>query len=526
MHIRNKRINRSIAERLATVKDAQMQEKLANEAAKKQWTVKTLNINLMDKPMLNQNDTSQSPSECMTLFKCNVPNLLEQIKQERKSKQETQECDQCADKKLCERIAMLDVDQNEVETQKTLESKSITTEIEPNDAKMIEPDNDSQQPTDLVFEDAFESLTGKRETEDTKALDAPSPESAQSSTPTNTNSDNKPTDTTDTPSESAHSSTPSNTAIVLQKDAPMPHAAVVNENTLQPQSSRISLDKVMNQVEPEKAIVQQKTSAESTLDSASAQSSAESTELTITKKTDSSYPIEEINVKKTNTSPEEVLSKYPETLDEMALSEKNSDIFNSKLKDRQSLLLAGEPISEITSAWKCFVKQSYGEDSDLFCLRFTADELNRNEYRNSKSKYHKSRDILKTFCIGWAGQNNPIGFKTVVIEDADKLDDDVVDSVVAPLTYETDVRFILAASKLDKVHPKLSEGATRMSFVKPEIDQIVQVLKTQAQKAGLEISDVELKQIAESCDRIPSVAVINLRDKYMISKSKSQAAKR
>ena len=129
--VRYGQISRSIAEKIGAIKDPKDQEEIAKLAAKEQWTVKQFEDHFTKENKshnFHRRTSHEPPSACSELTKCSVLHLFEQILQERKSKQQTLECNQCSDQKRCKRIVFQEMVQNETSTQNI--THAITSENE------------------------------------------------------------------------------------------------------------------------------------------------------------------------------------------------------------------------------------------------------------------------------------------------------------------------------------------------------------------------------------------------------------
>ena len=442
-HIRNGRINRSIAVSLVTIKDPQMQIKLADLSAKNEWSVKQFRRarKLMNKPTLNQNDTSKQSSACMTLSKCNVPNLLAQILKERKSKQVTNECNQCPDQNLCARIAVLE---------------------DHNDAKNTEPDN-SQQPSELVFEDAFDSLTHKRETEDTKPTDTtlpneennltsdkhPSSEPIKATKPTNISS-SESAQTNPNPTNASNNNDKANT---LQRDANPPATSnvcalkVVDETTLQPQS------------------YQEIFGNKKTLDFLKA------------------------------------LAAFP--------------------RNMQNIALLGEHGCGKTTLARLCAASVLGKDWELWTYQAGHGAGKGIGIAASSLITKGERDALGSFLRGGTLKAPPgIHFKICVVKNLD----DIPKTFVREFTdwigkYRDSIRFILTCEDSKKMPPEILKKCLPL-YVEPLSDlEMAQLLKHLAGKCDFEFSDVQLNEIRKEAKGIPQTAVNLLIATYTILKA-------
>jgi ParB/RepB/Spo0J family partition protein len=495
--IRNDRLKRSIAVELTKIKDIDLRIKLANLAADKEWTVKTFRKHAKTPQALN-NDTVKQQSANLTSSKCSVPQLWSELIKEFKSKQETHECDQCAEK-LCKKIA------KEAEKQQDNGAQKVDVTDDKQTTKNISP-----QVTPFVFEPDSPFVLRARERLRKMEL-----EQKQSTQPDENNSaaegelyyySNEKISKVENESTTKPLTTNENTAIVLeQKDTnpPSNESKLTEDNKNTPKA-----------LEPKEVAVHPETNAESTPDSAST-SSPQSTQ--------SPEPAtQEITVKKSNCSPEAILLNYPpeaillnypESLDQLPLTLENRDALKSAIKNGEKLLFTGESKTLMIYAGEWLCKTDYCTNWQNLGRTFTADELNKN-YKNGKK--YTPRERLMAVLNKVRFIPNPLPFRTIIIQDTHRLNETVLEMLVPNLHKLC--RIIFIAPSFEKVDKRIKECTKRIHFAKLEKNQIFQTIKMLAQKVGFNISDDDLNQITEDSHGSLKDAIHNLRVSYMIAK--------
>jgi ParB/RepB/Spo0J family partition protein len=526
--IRNDRLKRSIAVELTKIKDIDLRIKLANLAADKEWTVKTFRKHAKTPQALN-NDTVKQQSANLTSSKCSVPQLWSELIKEFKSKQETHECDKCINKKPCERIAIFEISPNDAKTEPANSSQMVPFTPEPDSPfvlrvreklRKIELEQSSETDSPSKKDEPDNNLgSSKLQSENAKVapykiqkivktmfdsmgmsnyIAVPEKEDVNSNA-----TKSKPKEANETEPQSVQESAKKKNTEEINRQRGTKLANMLN----------FALSDLFSSQDPVKTIKskesQPETNAESTPDSASTSSppSTQSPEPTIN----------QINVKKSDSSPEETLLNYPESLDELPLSLENCDALKSARKNGEKLLFTGESKSLMIYAGEWLRKVDYGNDWDRLGRTFTTDELNKN-YKNGKT--YTPRERLMAVLNKVRFIPNPLPFRTIIIEDADRLNESVLEMLVPNLHKLC--RIIFIAPSFEKVDKRIKECTKRIHFAKLEKNQIFQTINMLAQKIGFKISDDDLNQIIEDSHGSLKDAIHNLRVSYMIAKQATE----